>query len=37
MAVANLLSLLDDIVSVLDDVAVLSKLAAKKNGWSTWR
>ncbi|MCE7913446.1 MAG: DUF808 domain-containing protein [Nitrosomonas sp. PRO4] len=30
MAVANLLSLLDDIVSVLDDVAVLSKLAAKK-------
>jgi predicted DNA repair protein MutK len=30
MAIANLLSLLDDIVGVLDDVAVLSKLAAKK-------
>lgn len=30
MAAANLLALLDDITSVLDDVAVLSKLAAKK-------
>lgn len=30
MAAANLLALLDDIASVLDDVAVLSKLAAKK-------
>ena len=30
MATANLLALLDDIASVLDDVAVLSKLAAKK-------
>ncbi|GKS69832.1 membrane protein [Nitrosomonas sp. PY1] len=30
MAVAGLLALLDDIASVLDDVAALSKLAAKK-------
>ncbi|MBK7354286.1 MAG: DUF808 domain-containing protein [Nitrosomonas sp.] len=30
MATANLFALLDDIASVLDDVAVLSKLAAKK-------
>lgn len=30
MAAANLLALLDDITSVLDDVAMLSKLAAKK-------
>jgi predicted DNA repair protein MutK len=30
MAAANLLALLDDIATVLDDVAVLSKLAAKK-------
>ena len=30
MATANLLALLDDITSVLDDVAILSKLAAKK-------
>ena len=30
MPAANLLALLDDITSVLDDVAVLSKLAAKK-------
>ncbi len=30
MAVANLLTLLDDIATVLDDVAVYSKLAAKK-------
>jgi uncharacterized protein len=30
MATASLLALLDDIASVLDDVAVLSKLAAKK-------
>ena len=30
MATANLLALLDDIASVLDDVAVLSKIAAKK-------
>ena len=30
MAAANLLALLDDITTVLDDVAVLSKLAAKK-------
>lgn len=30
MATANLLALLDDIASVLDDIAVLSKLAAKK-------
>lgn len=30
MAAANLLSLLDDIATLLDDVAVLSKVAAKK-------
>lgn len=30
MATANLLALLDDIASVLDDIAALSKLAAKK-------
>ena len=30
MAAANLLALLDDIASVLDDVAVLSKVAARK-------
>ncbi|MBF7074348.1 DUF808 domain-containing protein [Glaciecola sp. MH2013] len=30
MAAANLLTLLDDIATVLDDVAVLSKVAAKK-------
>lgn len=30
MAIASLFALLDDIASVLDDVAVLSKLAAKK-------
>lgn len=30
MAVTNLLALIDDIASVLDDVAVLSKIAAKK-------
>lgn len=30
MAIANLFALLDDIASVLDDVAVLSKLAAQK-------
>ena len=31
MAAANLLALLDDIATVLDDVALLSKLAAKKS------
>ncbi len=30
MAAANLLALIDDIASVLDDVAILSKVAAKK-------
>jgi uncharacterized protein len=30
MAIANLLTLLDDITTVLDDVAILSKVAAKK-------
>jgi predicted DNA repair protein MutK len=30
MATSSLLALVDDIASVLDDVAVLSKLAAKK-------
>ena len=30
MAAANLLALLDDITTVLDDVAVMTKLAAKK-------
>ena len=30
MAGASLLALLDDIATVLDDVAVLSKVAAKK-------
>ena len=30
MAVSNLLALIDDIASVLDDVAVLTKLATKK-------
>ena len=30
MAAASLLALIDDIASVLDDVALLSKLAAKK-------
>ncbi len=30
MAAANLLSLIDDIASLLDDVAILSKVAAKK-------
>ena len=31
MAAGSLLTLLDDIASVLDDVALLSKLAAKKS------
>ena len=30
MAAASLLALLDDIATVLDDVAVLTKVAAKK-------
>ena len=30
MATGSLLTLIDDIASVLDDVAVLSKIAAKK-------
>ena len=30
MAAANLLALIDDIATILDDVAVLSKVAAKK-------
>jgi predicted DNA repair protein MutK len=30
IAAASLLTLLDDIASVLDDVAILSKVAAKK-------
>jgi len=32
MAVANLLALIDDIATVLDDVAMLTKVAAKKTG-----
>ena len=32
MAAANLLTLIDDIATVLDDVAILSKVAAKKAG-----
>jgi predicted DNA repair protein MutK len=31
MAASSLLTLLDDIATILDDVAVLSKVAAKKN------
>ncbi|MFQ3221519.1 MAG: putative DNA repair protein MutK [Paraglaciecola sp.] len=31
MAASNLLALIDDIATLLDDVAVLSKVAAKKN------
>ncbi|MGL4448570.1 MAG: DUF808 domain-containing protein, partial [Shewanella sp.] len=30
MAGASLLTLLDDIASILDDIAVMSKMAAKK-------
>ena len=30
MATANLLALIDDIATILDDVAILSKVAAKK-------
>ena len=30
MPVVNLLTLIDDIATILDDVAVLSKVAAKK-------
>tara|TARA_R110000744_G_scaffold13499_25_gene39247 strand:+ start:1980 stop:2162 length:183 start_codon:yes stop_codon:yes gene_type:complete len=30
MAAANLLALIDDIATILDDVAILSKVAAKK-------
>lgn len=37
MAGASLLALLDDITTVLDDVAVLSKVAAKKERWRAWR
>lgn len=32
MAIASLFTLLDDIASVLDDVALMTKMAAK-NGW----
>ncbi len=32
MAGSSLLLLLDDIAAVLDDVAVMTKVAAKKNG-----
>lgn len=32
MAGSSLLMLLDDIATVLDDVAVMTKVAAKKNG-----
>ena len=37
MAGASLLTLLDDIATVLDDVAVMSKMAAKKTAgyWET--
>jgi len=31
MAFASLFTLLDDITSVLDDVALMTKMAAKKN------
>ena len=30
---SGLLLLLDDIATILDDVAVMSKMAAKKNSW----
>lgn len=30
---SGLLLLLDDIATILDDVAVMSKMAAKKNCW----
>lgn len=33
MAGASLLTLLDDIASVLDDVALMTKVAAKKTAW----
>jgi len=33
MAGVGLLALLDDIATVLDDVAVMTKVAAKKNQW----
>lgn len=32
----SLLMLLDDIASLLDDVSVMSKVAAKKNRWRAW-
>jgi predicted DNA repair protein MutK len=37
MAAANLLALIDDIATILDDVAILSKVAAKKQlvCWAT--
>lgn len=34
---SSLLALIDDVASILDDVAVLTKIAAKKNLWSYWR
>ena len=37
MAGGSLLMLLDDIASVLDDVAILSKVAAKKTAGGTRR
>ena len=36
MAGASLLTLIDDIATILDDVAVLTKLATRKTAGSTW-
>ena len=33
MAAGSLLALLDDIATILDDVSVMTQMAAKKNGW----
>ncbi len=32
----GLFAVLDDIAVLLDDAAVMSKIAAKKNGWNSW-
>jgi len=34
---SGLFALLDDIATLMDDVAVMSKVAAKKNGWDFGR
>jgi len=37
MAAASLLALIDDIATILDDVSVMTKVAAKKNRWRAGR